>query len=170
MSAQLWFSRTMTKTCPIPASAGGATGGTGSSGGAGAGAGVLACGVPWSAEAVPPPHAARSMEAASRRLHGRIQCVIPEETIPRQPSIPALRSRPSAAQLRGAWSVGPPTFHQDPVVEAPGRSDAKELGAGQSEGPHRIGAGAGGDPPEDPRSAELRLPQLQAGHAGAPHR
>src|SRR6267378_1243227 len=82
MSTQLWFSITITKTCPMPLSTGGTTGGgPGSAGGAGAGAGVgagvpLAGGPTGSVEVAAPPQAANATTAASKPLRNVLALVI----------------------------------------------------------------------------------------------
>src|SRR5438309_10874134 len=79
MSTQLWFSITMTKTCPMPLSTGGAIGdrtGSGAGAGIGVGAGVLAGGSIAPDELVAPPQAANAAMEASKPLRNALAFVI----------------------------------------------------------------------------------------------
>src|SRR5438128_10049069 len=76
MSAQLWFSIRITKTCPMPLSTGGVTGvGPGSAGGVGGG--VFTVGPAGSVEVAAPPQVANAtIDAESKPLRNMLAFVI----------------------------------------------------------------------------------------------
>src|SRR5437899_6817840 len=93
MSAQLWFSIRITKTCPMPLSAGGVTGvGPGSAGGVGGG--VFTVGPAGSVEVAAPPQLANAtIDAASKPLRNMLAFVIARKRTGGADRFPA---RPSA--------------------------------------------------------------------------
>src|SRR6267143_5452946 len=102
MSAQLWFSITITKTCPMPVSTGGTTGagpgsGAGAGGGIGVGAGVLAGASTESAGVAAPPQAANATsEAANKPLRNVLALVIGGKRSGDADRFPARESQRSA--------------------------------------------------------------------------